>query len=122
MRRPGTNEQSFFEFFWDQHRFLFEILHYGPITLKGESIRGLKTALAKSFWASRIVPPTSSNWPNKFDVGDTVLVRKCRRKLGSKVLSPAWYGPILFRIENNTKYKLIQMNAEDLYALFTRDD
>ena len=108
MRRPGTDEQSFFEFFWNQHRFLFECPHYGPIALKGERICGLKTAPAKYFWASRIVPLTSSKWPNKFAVRDTVLVRKGRRKPSSKVLSPAWYGPIIFKIgttRNTSSYR-----------------
>ncbi len=106
-RQLGTDGKSPFEIlFGNKPRFSFEAPHYGPIAANSEIIRWIEIALVKSLRASRVVPYTTSKWPNKFDVGDTVLLRRGRRKPGSKVLSPAWYGPFIVKADNPARYTL----------------
>ncbi len=111
-RRPGPGGKSHFEFlFGMKPRFSFEAPYYRPIAANGELIRGLEIALAKSLKASRIVPYIPSKWSNKFDVGDTVLVRRGRRKPGSKILSPA-RDPLLSRPRITRGTHFVQTIAE----------
>ena len=47
-----------------------------------------------------------SKWPNVYDVGEMVLVRRGSKKPGSKILVPAWYGPFIVKAEDHPRYTL----------------
>ncbi len=106
-RRPGTDGKFRFEIlFGIKPRFSFEVPFHGLIAANGELVRGLEIALIKSLIASRILSYILSKWPNKFEVGDKVLLRRGRRKPGSKILSPTWNEPFIVKAENHPRYKL----------------
>ncbi len=122
-RRPGTYGKHPFEILFEMKpRFSFKAPLYGPIATNGKLILKLEIALVKSLRAYRIVPYTPTKWPNKFEVGDTVLVRGGRRKPGSKIISPAWYGPSSSRPRVTQDRHCVQINVEDSDAPFTHAD
>ena len=52
------------------------------------------------------MPSTTEKRTNKFDVGEKVLVRGCRKEAGSKIESTYWFGPFIFKEENHPRYWL----------------
>ena len=121
-RRPGTNGKSPFEIlFGIRPRFTVEPLRLEVIAFNTTFAREFDVGIAKSVGASRIGPSAPEKWSNKFEVGKKVLVRRTRKKAGSKIKSTASVHSLSKKgiIRGNS---CVQTVVEVFDARFTQDD